>query len=268
MPGPRFDHGPRPGAGSHTSHAPHPPAFPDPRGERVSKLLARKGFCSRREADEFIKRGWVLVDDKPVTELGTRAFATQNIRLSPAADRAQSSTVTILLNKPVGYVSGQPEGNYRPAGVLVRPENRDPADRTRPFRPEWLHGLASAGRLDVDSRGLLVLTQDGRVARQLIGEQSNLEKEYLVRVEHLPREGELTRLRHGLLLDGRPLKPAKVDIVNKDQLRFVLTEGRHRQISWGCASPASSGSGSAGSCWAVSPRVAGACSRPAFRSSP
>ena len=202
--------------------------------ERVSKLLAQRGFCSRREADEYIRRGWVLVDGKPVTELGTKALPSQDVRLSPAASKTQDSTVTILLNKPVGWVSGQPEDGYRPAIELVRPENRDPGDTGAPFDKRWLNGLVPAGRLDVDSRGLLILTSDGRIARRLVGENSDLEKEYLVRVERMPDPAAMDRLRHGLELDGRPLKPARVDKINEDQLRFGLTEGRKRQIRRMC----------------------------------
>ncbi|MEK7477708.1 MAG: pseudouridine synthase [Candidatus Coatesbacteria bacterium] len=205
-----------------------------PNGEVLQKILARKGLCSRREADEYIRRGWVLVDGKVVTKLGTRALPSQDVRLGPEAQRVQDATVTILLNKPVGFVSGQPESDKRPAIILVTPENRDPADRGPAFEPKWLNGLVAAGRLDEDSRGLLVLTQDGRVAKRLIGEASNLEKEYLVRVDRMPTEAELARLRSGLYLDGKPLRPAGVEILNADQLRFILTEGRNRQIRRMC----------------------------------
>jgi 23S rRNA pseudouridine2604 synthase len=147
--------------------------------------------------------------------------------------------VTVLLNKPIGYVSGQAEDGYEPAYVLVTPENRwseDPTDFA--FQREHIRHLAPAGRLDIDSVGLLVLTQDGRVAKQLIGEHSEVEKEYLVRVappegERLSAEG-LRLLNHGLELDGEALKPARVDWVNDDQLRFVLTEGKKRQIRRMC----------------------------------
>jgi len=88
--------------------------------------------------------------------------------------------------------------------------------------------------LDIDSTGLLVLTQDGRVARQLIGENSTIEKEYLVRVEGELSEAGLKKLNHGLELDGVKLKPAKVSWQNEDQLRFVLREGRKRQIRRMC----------------------------------
>jgi 23S rRNA pseudouridine2604 synthase len=106
------------------------------------------------------------------------------------------------------------------------------------FNPGHLRGLAPAGRLDIDSTGLLVLTQDGRIARHLIGEDSRVEKEYLVRVEPLAegsvREDAIALLNHGLELDGQPLKPAKVSWQNEEQLRFVLREGKKRQIRRMC----------------------------------
>src|SRR5690606_337561 len=102
------------------------------------------------------------------------------------------------------------------------------------FQRGFLKGLAPAGRLDIDSTGILVLTQDGRVARQLIGEDSTIEKEYLVRVEGELSAAGLKLLNHGLELAGVKLKPAKVSWQNEDQLRFVLREGRKRQIRRMC----------------------------------
>ena len=197
--------------------------------------MSEQGLCSRREADSYIERGWVLVDGVPVTELGTRIYPTQRITLAKAAQSQQDATVTILLNKPMGYVSGQAEKNYRPAVTLVGAQSRFKGDRSPlRFTPAHLRGLAPAGRLDIDSTGLLVLTQDGRIARQLIGENSGMEKEYLVRVEgHLSREG-LARLNFGLSLDGVALKRAEVSWQNRDQLKFVLREGRKRQLRRMC----------------------------------
>jgi len=145
----------------------------------------------------------------------------------------------VLVNKPVGYVSGQAEDGYEPALVLVTPENQWREDRsgTR-FLREHLRSLVPAGRLDIDSVGLLVLTQDGRVARQLIGEDSAVEKEYLVRVAAAQGrpigDDALARLRYGIELDGEALRPAQVDRLNEDQLRFVLTQGKKRQIRRMC----------------------------------
>ncbi|MEN9629466.1 MAG: hypothetical protein RJA10_2693, partial [Pseudomonadota bacterium] len=128
---------------------------------------------------------------------------------------------------------------YEPAVTLFRPENRWGEDRSGiAFSPAHLRGLAVAGRLDIDSTGLLVLTQDGRVAKRLIGDETRVEKEYLVRVAcpnggRLP-DADLERLRHGLALDGVQLRPAAVSWQNEDQLRFVLREGRKRQIRRMC----------------------------------
>jgi 23S rRNA pseudouridine2604 synthase len=177
----------------------------------------------------------VKVDGVTVATLGTRVSPQARIEVDPAAARHQSEQVTILLNKPVGYVSGQPEDGHEPAMVLIRPENRwcdDPSPMR--FQPSHLRGLAPAGRLDIDSTGLLVFTQDGRIAKQLIGSDSAVEKEYLVRVEGKLSEQGLRLLRHGLELDGVKLKPARVSWQNEDQLRFVLREGRKRQIRRMC----------------------------------
>jgi 23S rRNA pseudouridine2604 synthase len=201
---------------------------------RVSRLLALQGLCSRREADRYIERGWVFVDGRQVTELGSRAAPTARVTLARQASRTQAQQMTILLHKPVGFVSGQPEPGYEPAVSLITAARQQRAPGDPVFDPCHLRGLAPAGRLDIDSTGLLVLTQDGRVARQLIGEHSTLEKEYLVRVEGDLRADGLALLRHGLHLDGKPLKPARVSWQNRDQLCFVLTEGKKRQIRRMC----------------------------------
>lgn len=203
-------------------------------GVRISKLMAERGLCSRREADGYIERGWVFVDGERVTELGTRADPSATIKLDKGARAAQQQQMTILLHKPVGYVSGQPEPGFTPAVTLVLPENQYCTPDTPRFHASHLKGLAPAGRLDIDSTGLLVLTQDGRVARQLIGENSTVDKEYLVRVEGRLDARGLALLNHGLSLDDRKLKPAKVEWLNEDQLRFVLNEGRKRQIRRMC----------------------------------
>ena len=202
---------------------------------RLSKRLGELGLCSRREADAWIENGWVRVDGQVVATLGVRVSPDARIEIDPAATREQQERVTILLHKPVGYVSGQAEDGHPPAIVLIRPENRwaeDPAPIR--FKATHLRGLAPAGRLDIDSTGLLVFTQDGRVARHLIGNDSSVEKEYLVRVEGALSDEGLQRLRHGLSLDGVTLRPARVSWQNEDQLRFVLREGRKRQIRRMC----------------------------------
>ena len=206
-------------------------------GTRLSRVLAERGLASRREADEWIQAGLVRVDGC-VAVLGQRVQGHERIEVDVAARREQARRVTVLLHKPLGYVSGQAEDGHLPASVLVRPETRWADDRGLPWHPAHARGLAPAGRLDIDSTGLLVLTQDGRVARHLIGEDGEVEKEYLVRVQPLGPlplgEEGLARLRHGLVLDGRALRPAKVSWANEDQLRVVLREGRKRQIRRMC----------------------------------
>ncbi|QSI79262.1 rRNA pseudouridine synthase [Niveibacterium microcysteis] len=196
--------------------------------------MAARGICSRREADEYIERGWVFVNGERVKELGRRTEPDAKITLAPEAAKLQGTRMTILLHKPIGFVSGQPEDDYPPAASLITQSSQYRPDGGPELKPAHFHGLAPAGRLDIDSTGLLVLTQDGRVARQLIGEDSTVEKEYLVRVEgELSAEG-LALLNHGLELDGKELRPAKVEWLNEDQLRFVLREGRKRQIRRMC----------------------------------
>jgi 23S rRNA pseudouridine2604 synthase len=229
---------------------------------RLNKRMAELGLASRREADDWIGRGWVKVNGEVAT-MGMQVTPDVRIEINKQAQGQQANQVTILLNKPMGIVSGQAEDGHQPAITLIQPQNRWVEDNARFFfHPKQLQSLVPAGRLDIDSIGLLVLTQDGRVARQLIGEDSVMEKEYLVRVSYtgftepdgqpdrllqindgdpvntnvqaiFPPAG-LTRLRHGLSLDGQALKPAKVTWQNPEQLRVVLTEGKKRQIRRMC----------------------------------
>ncbi|QFZ82923.1 RNA-binding protein [Variovorax paradoxus] len=228
---------------------------------RLNKRMAELGLCSRREADDWIAQGWVRVNGKPA-EMGVKVTPNDRIEVDKAAKGQQANQVTILINKPIGYVSGQAEDGHEPAVTLFTPQNRWVEDNARFFfGPQQLRGLAPCGRLDIDSTGLLVMTQDGRIARQLIGEDSVMDKEYLVRVAYhgldqpaptgqLVRLDDddpvttnvqavfppamLARLRHGLSLDGQALKPARVEWQNPEQLRFVLTEGKKRQIRRMC----------------------------------
>jgi 23S rRNA pseudouridine2604 synthase len=239
---------------------------------RLNKRMAELGLCSRREADAWIEQGWVLVNGRPA-EMGVKVGPNDRVEIDSRATGHQDAQVTILLNKPMGYVSGQAEDGHEPAIMLINPRTHWSGDSSkRRFTPTQLRSLAPSGRLDIDSTGLLVMTQDGRVARQLIGEDSEMEKEYLVRVTYTGQENtaaataasatyggranqlstigdhdrvtnnvqsvfpkdQLERLRHGLSLDGKPLKRAQVEWQNPEQLRFVLTEGKKRQIRRMC----------------------------------
>lgn len=180
-------------------------------------------------------QGWVRVGGVVIRELGTRVDPRQIIEIDRSARSAQSKLVTVVLNKPVGYVSAPGDDGYPVASSLIRVQarwDRDPD--TQPFSPLHRRGLAPAGRLDIDSTGLLLLTQDGRIARRVIGQDSEVEKEYLVRVSGRMIPEGLDYLRHGLELDAKALLPARVSWQNDDQLRFVLREGKKRQIRRMC----------------------------------
>jgi len=271
--------------------APPPQRAPIPQGQtntaalgangtlRLNKRMAELGLASRREADDWIAKGWVKVNGR-VAEMGMQVAPDVKIEIDKLAKGQQANLVTVLINKPLGLVSGQAEDGHEPAITLVQPHNRWAEDNARFFfHGSQLKSLVPAGRLDIDSTGLLVLTQDGRVARQLIGEDAVMEKEYLVRVIYtgvlntaaatsaaatypgrplqrpaaptqlsriddddpissdvqavFPAE-KLQLLRHGLSLDGQALKHAKVEWQNPEQLRFVLHEGKKRQIRRMC----------------------------------
>lgn len=203
---------------------------------RLSKLMAQRGLCSRREADEYIAQGWVIVNGLPVSELGTKVLPDVDIKLNRAAQQTQAQRITVILHKPVGFVSGQAEEGYTPASTLITANRLFQQKRGKIVHFDKAHGqgLAPAGRLDIDSTGLLVLTQDGRIARQIIDAESEIEKEYLVRVDGELSYHNLDLLNHGLSLDGEKLKPAKVFWQNADQLCFILKEGKKRQIRRMC----------------------------------
>ena len=242
-PKPTFARTPRPANAVSSAH----PSASGATTVRLNKRMAELGLCSRREADAWIEQGWVMVNGQ-VAEMGMQVGSTDRITVEREAQAQQEQQVTVLLHKPMGYVSGQAEDGHEPAMVLFQARNQWTGDTTRiRFSPAQFKGLAPAGRLDIDSVGMLVMTQDGRVARQLIGEDADMEKEYLVRVTCAGPQGDIAvnvqahfsaaqmqRLRHGLSLDGKPLKPAQVEWQNPEQLRFVLKEGKKRQIRRMC----------------------------------
>jgi 23S rRNA pseudouridine2604 synthase len=196
--------------------------------QRVNKWLATEGVCSRREAEELIGNGLVRIDGERVDDPGRKILPGQTIDVGEAS---ATPKISVVINKPVGFVSAQPEGDQAPAARLLTRANLIGRAEVMPTSRT---SLAPLGRLDQDSRGLLVLSEDGVLAKALIGEQSKLDKEYLVAVRGQIDERKLALLRHGLQLDGRQLKPAKIDVVEPQRLRFVLLEGRNRQIRRMC----------------------------------
>ena len=196
--------------------------------ERVNRWLAHRGVCSRREAEALIAAGRVRIDGAKVEEPGRKILPGQTLEVQD--DDAAAEAVTILVNKPPGLVSAHPELGQSEARSLLTGER---AQGGEPPPPADL-SLPPAGRLDRESRGLLILSSDGVVARAIISPGSTLKKEYLVRIAGALTPDRIARLRHGLSLDGRALKPAGVFRKGEDRLRFVLTEGRNRQIRRMC----------------------------------
>lgn len=213
---------------------------------RLNKLVAQIGLCSRREADEYISRGWIRVNNAVVTKLGTQVDPSSQIELAKEAKRLEKRKKTILFHKPLGIVSSQPESDsHIPAVQLLEAENyldvneRKKSDSRRNLEGRRLKGLRTAGRLDVNSTGLLVFTQRGNLSRQLTGNDNEVEKEYLVRVDKpldtdLAEQDYVNRLLEGILDDGERLECKDVSILNEHQLQFILTRGRHHHIRRMC----------------------------------
>jgi 23S rRNA pseudouridine2604 synthase len=198
---------------------------------RINKWLAQAGVCSRREAEALIASGQIFIDGERVDDAGRKILPGQTLSLSSGGSAQLASRITVLINKPVGYVSAQPEGEQIPAARLLQASNLFGPSAPA---PDAKTSLAPLGRLDLDSHGLLILSEDGSLAKAVIGPESPIDKEYLVRVEGKVDRARITLLRHGLELDGRTLKPAKVKQEDTQLLRFTLTEGRNRQIRRMC----------------------------------
>ena len=205
--------------------------YDDPEPQRVNKWLAQSGVCSRREAEGLIAQGLVFIDGERVDDAGRKILPGQTLTLDDGAASQLDARLTVIYNKPVGIVSGQPEPGETPAVSMIRRGNVfGPAD----VFPDRDSGLAPVGRLDKDSHGLLILSNDGVLAKAIIGPESDLEKEYHVRVRGELFEEKIAWLRHGLELDGRKLKPARVTQTSAQSLTFILKEGRNRQIRRMC----------------------------------
>ncbi len=196
--------------------------------QRVNKWLGQSGVCSRREAEGFIEQGLVSIDGETVTDSGRKILPGQTLTL---ADAAGPAPLSVVLHKPMGIVSAQPEQGQTPA---VRLLTRAALIGEAPYIPDRDTRLAPLGRLDMDSRGLLILSDDGVLAKAIIGPESDLEKEYEVHVSGRITPEKIARLCHGLSMDGRELKPAQVSVIKGQDLRFILKEGRNRQIRRMC----------------------------------
>lgn len=184
---------------------------------RLNKYIAYLNIASRREADKLIKDGKVKVNGEiiinPAIQVG------ENDKIICDIENYKNEKIYIKLNKPVGYVVSNNKKEGKPIYKLL---------------DEKLKKLYPVGRLDKDSKGLILFTNDGVFSRKIIGEESECKKEYYVKLEGNISDGALKKLEFGISLDGKKLKPAIVKRVSKNSFNIILKEGRNRQIRRMC----------------------------------
>lgn len=184
---------------------------------RLNKYIAYLNIASRREADKLIKDGKVKVNGEiiinPAIQVG------ENDKIICDIENYKNEKIYIKLNKPIGYVVSNNKKEGKPIYKLL---------------DEKLKKLYPVGRLDKDSKGLILFTNDGVFSRKIIGEESECEKEYYVKLEGNISDGALKKLEFGISLDGKKLKPAIVKRVSKNSFNIILKEGRNRQIRRMC----------------------------------
>src|SRR5512135_2607860 len=185
--------------------------------ERLQKILARAGLGSRRACEDIICAGRVTVDGRVVTELGAQADAQAQQILLDGKPLAAERHRYVMLHKPAGYISGpDPRAGYPSWQELVKVPER----------------LFAVGRLDHDSEGLLLLTNDGELANELTHPRYGHAKTYLVLVEGLPIPRKIRRLQHGVMLDDGPTLPARVALLRQPPLPYAKEGPPARNSSW------------------------------------
>ena len=201
--------------------------YNEPEPQRVNKWLAQSGVCSRREAEALIGKGLVFIDGQRVDDAGRKIENGQTLVLNDSAQAILDTMLSVVFHKPIGIVSSLPQDDQVEAASLLTAQAQwDQGGAV----PGPSNNLAPLGRLDRDSRGLLVLSEDGVLAKALIGPESNIDKEYMVLLTGVITPRKLDLLRNGLELDGRKLRPAKVRQIHDQKLNIILKEGRNRQI--------------------------------------
>jgi 23S rRNA pseudouridine2604 synthase len=201
---------------------------------RLAKRVAEMVPCSRAEAERYIAGGWVSVDGVLVEEPATRVTDEQDVALLPGATALEPPPVTILLHKPAGFNAGV---GSRGQGALecLTAETLVQADHGRQrFLKRHVARLTLASPLETDASGLVIYTQDFRVARKLVDDGARVEHEYVVEVSGQIREGGLALLNHGLAFSGKPVAPMKVSWQNENRLRFAAKGVKLGQIEHMC----------------------------------
>ncbi|MBN9501831.1 MAG: hypothetical protein BGO01_06490 [Armatimonadetes bacterium 55-13] len=192
---------------------------------RLHVYIAHAGLCSRRAAEQLIVEGRVTVNGEFVVEMGVKVTDTDDVRVD-GIPVAPAKVYTVLLNKPTGVVTTLYDPQKRP--TIVR------------FLPDYGVQLKPVGRLDMDTEGLLLCTNDGDLAHRLAHPSFGIEKEYQAIVEGIPTDKALNDLRRGVFIEGRRTAPAKIEVIHAEErsnttgLRITIHEGRKRQIRLMC----------------------------------
>ena len=195
---------------------------------RLQKMIADYGYCSRRKAEELIASGHVKVNDILITEMGVKVTPNDVIEIDGQAINKQTDKIYLVMNKPRGVVSTASDDRGRKTVIDLLPE------RYKDYR------LFPVGRLDYDTKGVLLLTNDGELMNALVGPKSMVEKEYLARVEGLVTDSDMLALRKGVLVDGKMSRRAKVKLVSMDTehnsslIGLIITEGHYHQVKKMC----------------------------------
>ena len=194
--------------------------------ERIQKILSARGVCSRRKAEEYITRGLVKVNGAVAT-LGQKADPEKDeIAVDGKVLSERQEMLYFLMNKPKGIITSNTDPSAR---------SSDKTPTVRTLLPAHLQGkIYPVGRLDKETSGLLLLTNDGVLAYRLTHPKFDHDKEYEVQVTHLVTDGQLHKLSHGMTISGEKTKPAKVERLGPSSFTITLTEGRNRQIRRMC----------------------------------
>ena len=195
----------------------------DVRRVRLQKIISQAGIASRRAAEKLIAEGRVTINGETVREMGTKADpSTDDIRVDGRRVKSAERVRYILLYKPPGFVTTRSDPERRPTVI----------DLLRGVK-EYVYPV---GRLDYDTEGLLLLTNDGDLAAKLTHPRHGVERTYEARVSGMPDDDAIGRLRTGIPLDGRRTLPADVSLLNKRRadrdgiVTITIREGRNRQV--------------------------------------
>lgn len=189
---------------------------------RLQKFLANSGIASRRKSEEYIQKGLVKVNDKIITELGTKIDTDKDkIEFNNKLIKPPEKLIYLMLNKPIGYVTSMSQKRKRTVKQLIRPVK----ERVFPI-----------GRLDEYSEGLLLFTNDGDLAFKLTHPKFEHEKEYLVQTTTEVTDKQLKQLEQGIIIDDQKTYPAKTKRLDKNKFSIIIHEGRNRQIRKMCES--------------------------------